>query len=231
MVKKKSFDKLAKTENLTDAGLAVLSSVLGMVLGAGLGRWSFLVGAGGTLIAVAWGEKKQQAWAIPGFAGMIASNGFPSKKNEAEATDEAVSGIGLLPIPEGHAVEVANGKTRMINSIRAFGKKLYLDNGHPVNKELYLSGLRGLGNTPTTLYVEGRPIQMNRLSSDQAKRLVGYLKNKNKQRSLTDTPSLPMVSAPEEISGYDDMSLLNGGDEISILGNMPEMKDDFSFVG
>ena len=92
------------------------SGVVGMVAGSAVGRHSLWLGAIG-MFTGAWYEYD---WLTSAGVGMVASNGFAGKQK-----DDSVTGIG------GFQDELENAKGRAISSLKALGKKIYLDKLSP----------------------------------------------------------------------------------------------------
>lgn len=92
------------------------SGVVGMVAGSAVGRHSLWVGTA-TILGGVWYDYD---WITSVGVGMLASNGFAGKQN-----DSSVTGIG------GFQDEVEKAKNRAIISLKALGKKIYLDKLSP----------------------------------------------------------------------------------------------------
>ena len=101
--------------SLIETGKNLGSGVVGMVTGSALGRHSLWTGAL-TIFGGAW---YQQNWVTSIGVGMIASNGFGGK------SDDSTAGI------DGFQDELTNAKERAISSLKALGKKVYLDKISP----------------------------------------------------------------------------------------------------
>lgn len=110
---------MEKTENVKNSfietGKNLGSGLVGMVAGSAVGRHSLWIGTA-TIFGGAW---YQQDWLTSAGVGMVASNGFGSK------ADPNVSGI------DGFQDELSNAKDRALASLKALGKKVYLDKLSP----------------------------------------------------------------------------------------------------
>ena len=121
---------MEKKENvknsLIETGKNLGSGLVGMVAGSAVGRHSLWIGAA-TIFGGAW---YQHDWLTSAGVGMVASNGFGSGPS-----DPNVSSI------DGFQDELANAKGRALSSLKALGKKVYLDKLSPS-----LSEKLGLGD-------------------------------------------------------------------------------------
>lgn len=119
---------MAKTENvkssLVETGKNLGSGLVGMVAGSAVGRHSLWIGA----ITIFGGAWYQHDWLTSAGVGMVASNGFGPNPD--------VSGL------DGFQDEVEKAKHRTLSSLKALGKKVYLDKLSPSLSEKM--GLQGL---------------------------------------------------------------------------------------
>ena len=127
---------MEKSENVKDSlietGKNLGSGLVGMVAGSAVGRHSLWIGAV-TIFGGAW---YQHDWLTSAGVGMVASNGF-GNRNEAN-----VSGV------DGFQDEISNAKERAISSLKALGKKIYLDKLSPS-----LGEKLGLGDLEDTSFI------------------------------------------------------------------------------
>lgn len=127
---------MEKSENVKDSlietGKNLGSGLVGMVAGSAVGRHSLWIGAV-TIFGGAW---YQHDWLTSAGVGMVASNGF-GNRNEAN-----VSGV------DGFQDELSNAKERAISSLKALGKKIYLDKLSPS-----LGEKLGLGDLEDTSFI------------------------------------------------------------------------------
>ena len=126
---------MEKSENVKDSlietGKNLGSGLVGMVAGSAVGRHSLWIGAV-TIFGGAW---YQHDWLTSAGVGMVASNGFGGNDNN-------VSGI------DGFQDEISNAKERAISSLKALGKKVYLDKLSPS-----LGEKLGLGDLEDTTFI------------------------------------------------------------------------------
>jgi len=118
--------KATVKDSLVETGKNLGSGLVGMLAGSAVGRHSLWIGAA-TIFGGAWYEHD---WLTSAGVGMVASNGF------AQRNKENVSGL------EGFQDEVTNAKKRALASIRALGRKVYLDKLSPsLSQKLGLDGI------------------------------------------------------------------------------------------
>ena len=113
-------------QSFIETGKNIGSGIVGMLTGSAVGRYSLLVGAA----TVFSGAYYQKDWLTSLGVGMVASNGFGSPQNVS--IDNSV---------DGFQDELQNAKERATSSLKALGKKLYIDKLSPS-----LSQKFGLGN-------------------------------------------------------------------------------------
>ncbi|GAB4242751.1 MAG: hypothetical protein Tsb0034_20330 [Ekhidna sp.] len=126
---------MEKSENVKDSlietGKNLGSGLVGMVAGSAVGRHSLWIGAV-TIFGGAW---YQHDWLTSAGVGMVASNGFGGNNS-------GVSGM------DGFQDEISNAKERAISSLKALGKKVYLDKLSPL-----LGEKLGLGDLEDTTFI------------------------------------------------------------------------------
>ena len=108
--------KATMQESLKDTGINLGSGIAGMLAGSAVGRHSLWLGLL-TLFGSSW---YRYDWLTSAGVGMIASNGFGGPAPEA-----SVHGI------DGFQDEIAQAKERAMASLKALGKKTYLDKFSP----------------------------------------------------------------------------------------------------
>ncbi len=101
-------------DSLLEVGKHLTTGVLGMVAGSAVGRYSLALGA----LTIFGGAYYGKDWIISSGVGMAFSNGF-SKRNP---TTNGIDGI---------KDELDEAKDRAVTSLKAIGKKLYLDKLSP----------------------------------------------------------------------------------------------------
>ena len=117
-------------DSLLEVGKHLSTGVLGMVAGSAVGRYSLALGA----LTIFGGAYYGKDWITSAGVGMAFSNGFGTKP-------QATNGIN------GINDNIDEAKDRTINSLKAIGKKLYLDKLSPS-----LAQKLSLGN------IEDRPL-------------------------------------------------------------------------
>ena len=127
---------MEKSENVKDSlvetGKNLGSGLVGMVAGSAVGRHSLWIGAV-TIFGGAW---YRHDWLTSAGVGMGASNGFGNRN------DANVSGV------DGFQDELSSAKERAISSLKALGKKIYLDKLSPS-----LGEKLGLGDLEDTSFI------------------------------------------------------------------------------
>ena len=114
-------------DSLLETGKNLGSGVVGMVAGSAVGRHSLWLGT----ITILGGSWYSYDWLTSAGVGMVASNGFAGKQ-----ADNSVTGLN------GFKDEVENAKNRAMSSLKALGKKVYLDKLSPsLGKKLGLGVL------------------------------------------------------------------------------------------
>ena len=116
----------SNTKNsLLDVGKHLSTGVLGMVAGSYVGRHSLIVGA----LTIFGGADYGKDWLTSAGVGMAFSNGFGSKPKTTNGID-------------GIKDDLEEAKDRAVTSLKAIGKKLYLDKFSPsMAKRLSLGNL------------------------------------------------------------------------------------------
>lgn len=118
--------KATVKDSLIETGKNLGSGLVGMLAGSAVGRHSLWIGAA-TIFGGAWYEHD---WLTSAGVGMVASNGF------AQRSEEDVSGL------DGFQDEIGNAKNRALSSLKALGKKVYLDKLSPsLSQKLGLDGM------------------------------------------------------------------------------------------
>lgn len=100
-------------DSVLEVGKHLSTGVLGMVAGSAMGRYSLALGA----ITIFSGAYYQKDWLTSAGVGMAFSNGF--------SDNPSVRSV------EGFKDNIEDAKDRAMNSLKAIGKKLYLDKLSP----------------------------------------------------------------------------------------------------
>lgn len=105
----------ANTKNsLLEVGKHLSTGVLGMVAGSAVGRYSLALGA----LTIFGGAYYGKNWITSAGVGMAFSNGFGTRPQSTNGVD-------------GFKDNLEDAKDRAITSLKAIGKKLYLDKLSP----------------------------------------------------------------------------------------------------
>ena len=100
-------------DSLLEVGKHLSSGVLGMVAGSAVGRYSLAIGA----LTIFGGAYYGKDWITSAGVGMAFSNGFGRSQSNSEVN--------------GFKDNLEEAKERAITSLKAIGKKLYLDKLSP----------------------------------------------------------------------------------------------------
>jgi len=152
--------KAAIKDSLIETGKNLGSGLIGMVAGSAVGRHSLWIGAA-TIFGGAW---YQYDWLTSAGVGMVASNGF------AQRSEENVSGL------DGFQDEIGNAKNRAISSLKALGKKVYLDKLSPSLSEKL--GLNGMEDSDV-LMVNGYMGDIGNFDTSEVDEIIRQLENGN----------------------------------------------------
>ncbi|GAA4275956.1 hypothetical protein JJQ60_17370 [Aquimarina mytili] len=101
-------------DSLLEVGKHLSTGVLGMVAGSAVGRYSLALGA----LTIFGGAYYGKDWITSAGVGMAFSNGFGGKSKTTNGID-------------GIQDNLEEAKDRAVNSLKAIGKKLYLDKLSP----------------------------------------------------------------------------------------------------
>ncbi|GAA4277021.1 hypothetical protein [Aquimarina mytili] len=101
-------------DSLLEVGKHLSTGVLGMVAGSAVGRYSLALGA----LTIFGGAYYGKDWVTSAGVGMAFSNGFGGKPKTTNGID-------------GIQDNLEEAKDRAVNSLKAIGKKLYLDKISP----------------------------------------------------------------------------------------------------
>jgi len=119
-------------DSLLDVGRHLGTGVLGMVAGSAVGRHSLILGA----LTIFGGAYYGKDWVTSAGVGMAVSNGFGNKPQTT------MQGI------DGFKEEMDNAKDRAVNSLKAIGKKLYIDKLSPALAQKLALGSTDQGDRP-----------------------------------------------------------------------------------
>ncbi len=179
----------SNTKNiLLQVGKHLSTGVLGMVAGSAVGRYSLALGA----LTIFGGAYYGKDWITSAGVGMAFSNGFGSKP-------QATNGM------DGVKDNLDDAKDRTINSLKAIGKKLYLDKLSPS-----LAQKLSLGN------IEDRPLVF--MGSEIAD--TGDFDTSEVDeiiRKIEAGEQLPTIDIQQGFTNGIDSEQLNGTEDISEL--------------
>ncbi|MBP2831251.1 hypothetical protein J8281_03540 [Aquimarina sp. U1-2] len=180
-------------DSLLETGKNMGSGILGMLAGSAVGRHSLWLGAA-TIFGGAW---YQYDWLISAGVGMVASNGFSG--STAETTTEGVDGI---------KDEVENAKNRALSSLKALGKKIYLDKLSPsIGQKL---GLGALEDQPL-VFVGSEVADQGDFDTSEVDEIIRQLEEGNTEALINGQPMSSDLGNNDilELTGSEDMTELN----------------------
>jgi hypothetical protein len=160
--------KAAIKDSLIETGKNLGSGLVGMVAGSAVGRHSLWIGAA-TIFGGAW---YQYDWLTSAGVGMVASNGF------AQRNEEKLSGL------DGFQDEIGNAKNRALSSLKALGKKVYLDKLSPSLSEKL--GLNGMEDSEV-LMVNGYMGDIGNFDTSEVDEIIRQLENGNADNLIEQT--------------------------------------------
>jgi hypothetical protein len=184
--------KAAIKDSLIETGKNLGSGLVGMVAGSAVGRHSLWIGAA-TIFGGAW---YQYDWLTSAGVGMVASNGF------AQRNEENVSGL------DGFQDEIGNAKNRALSSLKALGKKVYLDKLSPSLSEKL--GLNGIEDSEV-LMVNGYMGDIGNFDTSEVDEIIRQLENGNAD-NLIEQPGF------EGNEGVGDLGTLGNPDIVELEG-------------
>ncbi|GAA0893613.1 hypothetical protein GCM10009122_32920 [Fulvivirga kasyanovii] len=190
--------KVLIKNSLIETGKNLGSGLVGMVAGSAVGRHSLWIGAA-TIFGGAW---YQYDWLTSAGVGMVASNGF------VQRNEENVSGM------DGFQDEVANAKNRALSSLKALGKKVYLDKLSPsLSEKLGLNGLED----GEILMLNGDIGDIGNFDTSEVDDIIRQLEDGNAD-NLIGQPELQGVDSVGGLGelGNPDIAELKGADALEI---------------
>lgn len=192
-------------DGLIETGKNLGSGLVGMVAGSAVGRHSLWIGAV-TIFGGAW---YRHDWLTSAGVGMVASNGFGNN-------NAGVSGM------DGFQDEIENAKGRALSSLKALGKKVYLDKLSPS-----LGEKLGLGDLEDTSFIlmEDDPEMMGELAefdTSEVDEIIRQLEEGNTDEIVSEDFMEEMDEEDfqgTEIAGdlgNQDITELNGTDAVEL---------------
>ena len=178
-----------------ETGKNLGSGIVGMVAGSAVGRYSLLVGAA-TAFSGAYYRKD---WLTSLGVGMVASNGFKPR-------EQTTAGI------DGFQDEVSMAKDRAISSLKALGKKLYIDKLSPsMGRRL---GLGNLEDSPL-VFVGSEVADTGDFDTSEVDEIIQQLEDGTFEG---DTSQVQGITDGSHIGiGNLDIESLQGGQDITEL--------------
>lgn len=192
-------------KSFIETGKNLGSGIVGMLAGSAVGRYSLLVGAA----TVFSGAYYQKDWLTSLGVGMVASNGFGTSQ-----TQQTENGI------EGFQDELANAKDRATSSLKALGKKLYLDKLSPSLSQKF--GLGNLEDSPL-VFVGSEVADMGNFDTSEVDEIIRQLEEGSYEGSEEPIQGITQQGIlNEDVSGINefgnlDAEELQGGNDIMEL--------------
>ncbi|WP_017730710.1 hypothetical protein [Nafulsella turpanensis] len=190
-------------ESLIETGKKLGSGVVGMLIGSAVGRPSLLVGIV-TLFGAAW---YKYDWLSAAGVGMVASNGFISKTEEQE-----MQGM------DGLQQEIAGAKNRALSSLKALGKKVYLDKFSPSLAEKMDLGELAAIERPM-VFVGSEMVDRGSFDTSEVDEIIRQLEQGNPE-NITGMNvqgfGSPDISELQGYLGSTDITALAGVDELEL---------------
>ena len=183
---------------MIETGKNLGSGLVGMVAGSAVGRHSLWFGTA-VIFGGAW---YRYDWLTAAGVGMVASNGFGGKQ-----ADNAVAGLN------GFQDEVENAKNRAISSLKALGKKVYLDKLSPsVGQKL---GLGAMEDSPL-VFVGGQVVDQGDFDTSEVDAIIRQLEEgipPNGDQSFQESGEVAGAELNGQI-GNVDIEALNGEEDL-----------------
>ena len=190
-------------DSLTETGKKLGSGVLGMIVGSAVGRPSLVIGIV-TLFGAAW---YKYDWLSAAGVGMVASNGFGDKSAEQE-----IQGM------DGLQQEIAGAKNRAFSSLKALGKKAYLDKLSPSLAEKMALGELAAVERPM-VFVGSEMVDRGSFDTSEVDAIIRQLEQGNPEK-VTGMNGQGFGSPDiNELQGYlgnTDVTALAGADELEL---------------
>ncbi len=191
--------KATVKDSLIETGKNLGSGLVGMLAGSAVGRHSLWIGAA-TIFGGAWYEHD---WLTSAGVGMVASNGF------AQRSEENVSGL------DGFQNEIGNAKNRALSSLKALGKKVYLDKLSPSLSEKL--GLDGMEDSEV-LMVNGYMGDIGNFDTSEVDEIIRQLEDGNAESLIEEQSGFESNEAVGDLGafGNPDITELQGTDALEL---------------
>ena len=190
-------------DSLIETGKKLGSGVLGMVIGSAVGRPSLAIGII-TLFGAAW---YKYDWLSAAGVGMVASNGFGGKTAEQE-----MQGM------DGLQQEFAGAKNRALSSLKALGKKVYIDKLSPSMAEKMDLGDLAAADRPM-VFVGSEMVDRGSFDTSEVDAIIRQLEEGNPEK-VTGMNGQgfgnPDISELQGYLGNTDISALSGAEELEL---------------
>ncbi|GAA5036598.1 hypothetical protein GCM10011506_30120 [Marivirga lumbricoides] len=186
-------------DSLLETGKNLGSGLVGMIAGSAVGRHSLWIGAL-TIFGGAW---YKYDWLTSTGVGMVASNGFGQRQ------DEEVSGL------DGFQDEIANAKTRALASLKALGKKVYLDKLSPsLSEKIGLNGMEDGSVVMLNSHMDG----MGNFDTSEVDEIIRQLESGNAETIVEDTSYQQRNFDGIEMGSFGDVGMLGNQDITDLAG-------------
>ena len=190
-------------ESLIETGKKLGSGVVGMLIGSAVGRPSLIVGIV-TLFGAAW---YKYDWLSAAGVGMVASNGFISRVEEQD-----MQGM------DGLQQEIAGAKNRALSSLKALGKKVYLDKFSPSLAEKMDLGELAAIERPM-VFVGSEMVDRGSFDTSEVDEIIRQLEQGNPENVTgmnVQGFGNPDISELQGYLGNTDITALAGADELEL---------------
>lgn len=190
-------------DSLIETGKKLGSGVLGMLVGSAVGRPSLVIGIV-TLFGAAW---YKYDWLSAAGVGMVASNGFAGKT--AEQNMQGMDGLQQ---------EIAGAKDRALSSLKALGRKVYLDKLSPSMAEKMELGQLAAIERPM-VFVGSEMIDRGSFDTSEVDDIIRQLEQGNPE-GVTGMSGhefgSPDINDLQGYLGNTDITALSGADELEL---------------
>ncbi|PTB98008.1 hypothetical protein C9994_00175 [Marivirga lumbricoides] len=186
-------------DSLFETGKNLGSGLVGMIAGSAVGRHSLWIGAL-TIFGGAW---YKYDWLTSTGVGMVASNGFGQRQ------EEEVSGL------DGFQDEIANAKTRALSSLKALGKKVYLDKLSPsLSEKIGLNGIEDSSVVMLNSHLDG----MGNFDTSEVDEIIRQLESGNADTLVEETSYESRNFDGIEMGSFGDLGMLGNQDITELSG-------------
>lgn len=190
-------------DSLIETGKKLGSGVLGMLVGSAVGRPSLAIGIV-TLFGAAW---YKYDWLSAAGVGMVASNGFAGK-----TAGQDMQGM------DGLQQEIAGAKDRALSSLKALGRKVYLDKlSSSMAEKMELGQLTAIERP--MVFVGSEMIDRGSFDTSEVDDIIRQLEQGNPE-GVTGMSGhefgSPDINDLQGYLGNTDITALSGADELEL---------------